>query len=244
MEILCGADSPAQRTIETMKAFEVEAERSELALVLFQSLAVLFEDQRVTAVFHRDAFRNQPGNLPIQSLALLSETLPLMFLVDVHAPLREYIIWMSLPVILDSSKLRILPVDDDDRIQHLRALISEVEHLRIAAQRLVEELNERLQHSAFIDAGRRRDERRSGPSATPRFQVRQAMTRESVEWTTEHERRTSTCPHCKTARGNPISVAVGAGQQVLTFRCPSCANQWTTIRPEKASERHFIPARR
>jgi hypothetical protein len=58
---------------------------------------VLFEVQRVAAVFRRDAFRNQLGNLPIQSLALPSESLPLMFLVDVHALLRDYMIVMPSP---------------------------------------------------------------------------------------------------------------------------------------------------
>jgi hypothetical protein len=72
-----------------MKAFEVDAECSELALVLFQVFPLPLAVQRVAAVFHRDAVRNELGNLPIRSLALLSEALPLIFLVHVYAPLRD-----------------------------------------------------------------------------------------------------------------------------------------------------------
>jgi hypothetical protein len=53
---------------------------------------MLFQVERVAAVFHYDTFPNQLGNLLIQSLALLPESLSLVFLVDVHAPLREYAI--------------------------------------------------------------------------------------------------------------------------------------------------------
>jgi formate dehydrogenase maturation protein FdhE len=63
---------------------------------------------------------------------------------------------------------------------------------------------------------------------------------ESGEWSTE--RRASTCPVCKTVRGNPVTVAVSRGQQVLTFRCPSCHTEWTNTRPEKATVRLFANA--
>ena len=81
-----------QWAIQTMKPFEVDAECAELALMFLQTFAVLFGLERVAALFDGDAFRNQAGNLSIQSLALLSESLPLILLVDVHAPLRAYII--------------------------------------------------------------------------------------------------------------------------------------------------------
>ena len=71
-----------------MKAFEVRAERAKLPLVLLQAFPALFDVQRVAAAPLPDAFRNQIGNLPIQALALRSESLPLLFLVNVHAPLR------------------------------------------------------------------------------------------------------------------------------------------------------------
>jgi hypothetical protein len=70
-----------------MKAFEIHAERAKLSLVFFQTFPVLFNFQRV-ATGLLPAFRNQIGNLPIQALALLSEPLPLLFLVNVHAVLR------------------------------------------------------------------------------------------------------------------------------------------------------------
>jgi len=71
-----------------MKAFEVHAERAKLSLVFFQAFPALFNVQRVATVLLTGAFRNQIGNLPIQALALRSESLPLLFLVNVHAPLR------------------------------------------------------------------------------------------------------------------------------------------------------------
>jgi hypothetical protein len=71
-----------------MKAFEVRAERAKLPLVSLQAFAVLFDVQRVAPGLMPDAFRNQSGNLPIQALPLHSESLSLMFLVNVHAPLR------------------------------------------------------------------------------------------------------------------------------------------------------------
>jgi hypothetical protein len=71
-----------------MKAFEVRAERAKLPLVLFQAFPMLFDVQRIATVLLRDAFRNQIGNLSIQALALLSESQPFLFLVNVHAPLR------------------------------------------------------------------------------------------------------------------------------------------------------------
>lgn len=71
-----------------MKAFEVCAERAKLPSVLLQAFPVLFDVQRVATLLLPEAFRNQLGNLAIQALALLSESLSLMFLVNVHAPLR------------------------------------------------------------------------------------------------------------------------------------------------------------
>jgi RNase P subunit RPR2 len=72
--------------------------------------------------------------------------------------------------------------------------------------------------------------------------VRNAVAHKAVEWSIEHERRSSTCPSCKRVRGNAVTVAVRAGQQMLTFRCPSCGAEWTNTRPEKASERLFTGA--
>jgi hypothetical protein len=91
-----------------MEAFEVEAERSELVLMLLQCILVLLTNERVIPVVHQHAVRNQLVNLPIQSLALLSESLTLIFLVNVHAPLRESTLGRACPVILDSRKRRIL----------------------------------------------------------------------------------------------------------------------------------------
>jgi hypothetical protein len=71
-----------------MKAFEVRAERAKLPLVLLQSVPVLFDVQLVATGLRPNAFRNQIRNLPIQALALRSESLPLPFLVNVHAQLR------------------------------------------------------------------------------------------------------------------------------------------------------------
>jgi hypothetical protein len=75
-----------------MKAIEVRAERAKLPLMLLQVFPVLFDIQRVATPVLPDAFRNQIGNLPIQALALLSKSLPLIFLVNVHASLRGYTI--------------------------------------------------------------------------------------------------------------------------------------------------------
>jgi hypothetical protein len=85
-------DSFPERAIERMKAFEVDSECSELALVLLNVFPVLLDVQRVAPFLHGDSFRNEPGNLPIQTLALLSESLPLTFLLDVHcgAPLIHH----------------------------------------------------------------------------------------------------------------------------------------------------------
>jgi len=80
--------SVSEAAIQTMKAFEVRAERAKLPLVSLQAFAVLFDVQRVAPGLMPDAFRNQSGNLPIQALPLHSESLSLMFLVNVHAPLR------------------------------------------------------------------------------------------------------------------------------------------------------------
>ena len=71
-----------------MEPVEIRAEGAKLPLVLFQAFPVLFDVQRVATAVLPGAFRNQIGNLPIQALALLAESLPLMFLVNVHAPLR------------------------------------------------------------------------------------------------------------------------------------------------------------
>jgi hypothetical protein len=75
-----------------MKAFEVGSECSELALVLLNVFPVLFDVQRVALCLHGDSFRNEPGNLPVQALTLLSESLPLAFLLNVHrvAPLIHH----------------------------------------------------------------------------------------------------------------------------------------------------------
>jgi hypothetical protein len=72
-----------------MKAFEVRAERAKLPLVLLQSFSALFDVPWVATVLWPDACRNQIRNLPIQALALRPESLPLLFLVNVHAPLRR-----------------------------------------------------------------------------------------------------------------------------------------------------------
>jgi hypothetical protein len=52
---------------------------------------------------------------------------------------------MSLPVIVDSPTLRILPVGD--LVEQLRALIRDAENIQRMAQRLLDELNERLGNS-------------------------------------------------------------------------------------------------
>ena len=78
----------SERPIQTMKAIEIRAERAKLPVVLLQAFSVLL-DIRVASVVVPDAFRNPIGNLPVQALALLSESLSLVFLVNVHTPLRE-----------------------------------------------------------------------------------------------------------------------------------------------------------
>jgi hypothetical protein len=87
VEVIASGSFP-EPPIQTMKAFEVRAERAKLHSVLLQAFPMLFDIQRVATVLLPDTFRNQLGNLAIQALALLSESLPLMFLVNVHAPLR------------------------------------------------------------------------------------------------------------------------------------------------------------
>jgi hypothetical protein len=97
-----------------MKAFEIRAERAELSSVLLQAFPVLFDVQWVASVLLPDAFRNQIRNLPIQALALRSESLPLKLLVNVHAPLRGINHWMDVRCHSYQSWLRILPADGLD----------------------------------------------------------------------------------------------------------------------------------
>src|SRR5262245_47738635 len=80
------------------------------------------------------------------------------------------------------------------------------------------------------------------PNQNRALHVRDDVAHKAVEWSIEHERRSSTCPSCRTVRGNAVTVAVRAGQQTLTFRCPSCGSKWTYTRPEKATERLFAGA--
>jgi hypothetical protein len=76
-----------------MKAFEVDSEGSELALVLPDALPVLFDGQPVALLLYVEAFCNEVGYLAIQTLALLSESLPLIFLLNVHASrIRHWLI--------------------------------------------------------------------------------------------------------------------------------------------------------
>jgi hypothetical protein len=78
----------SEAAIQAMKAFEVRAERAKLPLVLLQSFSALLDVQLVATALRPNGFRNQIRNLPIQALALRSESLTLLFLVNVHVPLR------------------------------------------------------------------------------------------------------------------------------------------------------------
>jgi uncharacterized Zn finger protein len=44
------------------------------------------------------------------------------------------------------------------------------------------------------------------------------------------------CPDCKTVRANPISNLIAAGQQTLTYRCPTCGLVWNHTKPESVRE--------
>jgi hypothetical protein len=57
----------------------------------------------------------------------------------------------------------------DGGVEHLRALIRKAEHIQPTAQRLLDELNERLGKSAASDSEDQPDGRRPASHLTPNF---------------------------------------------------------------------------
>ena len=47
-----------------------------------------------------------------------------------------------------------------------------------------------------------------------------------MTWDSQHERRQSYCPTCKTKRGTPRGVSVADGVRVIDYKCLVCGGAW------------------